>query len=249
MTQVIKISGREIDQPEFLENLADILANTQEPTVIVHGGGKEISQLQNIFGIRHKYIDGLRVTDEISLELVKMVLCGAVNPRIVEMLQLLGIQAQGISGIDQGMIRARKLEHPEHDYGRVGVVESVREAVLQDLLDRGIMPVVAPICLGADGIYNVNADHVGGAVGAALKADRMVFMTNVPGVSDNQGLVETLTPERAEALITTGIIAAGMIPKVRTAIELLHQGVKSVFIADIHGFRRDEGTIVKLSEE
>lgn len=244
--QVIKISGRELDEPQFLDNLAAILATINEPTVIVHGGGKEISQLQHVFGMKHKYIDGLRVTDHMTLELVKMVLCGAVNPRIVEMLQMMGIEAQGLSGIDRGLVTAHKYEHPQHDYGRVGEVESVRADILQELLDKGVMPVVSPICLGEDGIYNVNADHVGGAIGAALKANRMIFITNVAGVLNGEALVESITPELAEGLIDAGIIAAGMIPKIRTAIDLLHQGVQSVFITNLDGFRDGVGTTVTL---
>jgi acetylglutamate kinase len=215
-----------------------------EPTIIVHGGGKEISQLQNQFGIQTKYIDGLRVSDEQSLELVKMVLCGAVNTRIVAALQLAGITAQGLSGLDQGLVKVRKMQHPGGDLGWVGEVVSVQGDVLQSLLTQGITPVIAPICLGEDGAYNVNADHVAGAVGSAVTAERVIFLTNVPGVLHEGQVIQRLTAQTITELITQKVIVDGMIPKVKTALEMVEHGAAQVIITNLDGLKQQTGTVV-----
>ena len=240
--QVLKISGAQLDQPDFLRQLAETLAQVTEPTVIVHGGGKEISQLQAAFGIEPRYLDGLRVSDEQSMGLVIQVLCGSTNARIVTTLQLAGIEAQGLSGLDRGLVRAQKMTHPGGDLGRVGEVVSVRAEILNDFLQQHITPVVAPICLGDDGAYNVNADHVAGAIGASMSANRVVFLTDVAGVMESEQVLPTLTPGYAEELIAQGIIIDGMIPKVRTASDLLARGAKEVLITNLDGLQKGTGT-------
>lgn len=244
MAQVIKVGGNEIDQPGFLAELAGIVAGLTEPTVIVHGGGKEITQLQEKFGIQARYVDGLRISDEASLELVKMVLCGAVNTRIVEILVRHKVEAQGLSGLDRGLARARKMQHPTEDMQRVGEVVSVRGDILTAMLDQGITPVIAPICSGDDGAFNVNADQVAGAVALAIRAERVVFLTNVPGVLNDGALIETLDTQRIQDWIAQGIISGGMIPKVRTALETVQNGVPQARITNLDGLRSGTGTTV-----
>jgi acetylglutamate kinase len=240
MTQVIKISGAQLDDPEFLGRLATALAAMQQPTVIVHGGGKEISELQKRFGVTPQYIDGLRVTDEESLVLVKMALLGAVNPRIIEALAAVNIEAQGLSGLDRALVTAKPMR--DGALGRVGEVVTVRDDILRDLLAQNVMPVIAPICLGSDGAYNVNADHVAGAVGKALNAERIVFITNVPGVLQNEAVLPTLTPQKTKALIDEGVITEGMIPKVQTALDLLERSSGQVVITNWEGLAAGSGT-------
>jgi acetylglutamate kinase len=242
--QVLKISGSQLDEPTFLGELVRVLKGMNEPTIIVHGGGKEISQLQNQFGIQPQYIDGLRVSDSASLELVKMVLCGAVNTRIVTALQLAGITAQGLSGLDQGLVKVRKMGHPSGDLGWVGEVVSVRGEVLRTFLAQGITPVIAPICLGEDGAYNVNADHVAGAVGGAVNAERVIFLTNVPGVLHKGQLIERLTAQTITELIAQKVIVDGMIPKVKTALEMVERGAAQVIITNLDGLKQLTGTAI-----
>lgn len=246
--QVIKISGAQLDDPAFLARFADLLLSLDVPTVIVHGGGKEISELQKHFEVIPRYVGGLRVTDETSLSLVKMALLGAVNPRIVETLGAKGIQAQGISGLDRRLILARQMAHPDGDLGRVGEVVTVQADWLHELLAANVLPVIAPICLGEDGgAYNVNADHVAGAVAAALGAERLVFITNVSGVLHNGQHLDQLTPTAAYELIKTGVITDGMIPKVETALDALSRGAAQVVITNLEGLA--EGGTAFITEE
>ncbi|MBE2272422.1 MAG: acetylglutamate kinase, partial [Anaerolinea sp.] len=232
---VIKISGHELDSPDFLAEFASALKQIDTPYVIVHGGGKEISALQTRLGIEPRYVDGLRVTDAESLALVEMVVGGTVNKRIVRTLVNAGIDALGMSGVDCGVISAEKLMHASADMGFTGEVTAVRVDVLIDFLDQGIIPVIAPICLGENNNFNVNADHVAGAVAGALEAERLVFLSNVPGVLKDGQVIPTLTPGQVGDMIADGSIFGGMIPKVRTALEALAGGVEQVVITDLAG--------------
>ncbi len=243
MTIIIKISGHELDNAEVLAGFAQVIRDLNAPVVIVHGGGKEISQLQERLNIQPKFVDGVRVTDAESLTLVEMVLCGTINKRMVRTLVNAGVNALGISGVDGGMISAAKLLHESVDFGFTGEVTAVRVDLLLNLLDLGIVPVVAPICLGVDNNFNVNADHVAGALASALEAERLVFLSNVPGVLKDSQLIETLTPEQAEALIADGTIFGGMIPKVRTALNALEDDVQQAVITDLDGLRAGGGTV------
>ncbi|MBZ0296532.1 MAG: acetylglutamate kinase [Anaerolineae bacterium] len=240
---VIKIGGNEIDDPVFLEGLGTIIANLQEPVVIVHGGGKEISSLQKVMGIEPTYVDGVRVTDAPSLSIVEMVLCGTVNTRLVRRLLAAGVDALGMSGVDRGLIRAEKMPHPDRDMGFTGEVKAVRGEILLELLGKGITPVVAPISLGPDSTYNVNADHVAGAVAASIQAARVVFLTNVEGVLVDGQLRERLTPAETKALIDDGTIFGGMIPKVQTALHALESGVSQAVITNLQGLKSQSGTV------
>lgn len=242
---VLKIGGNELDQPGFVDQLAQTIAKSPVPLVLVHGGGKEISHLQEQLGIVPHYIDGLRVSDEASLGIAEMVLVGKVNSRLVRTLQLHGVEAQGLTGMDRGLIRARKLHHPQGDLGRVGEPVAVRGEVVLQLLGWGVTPVIAPICLGEDGgPLNVNADHVAGAVAKAIGAEKVIFATNVRGVLHNDQHIPTLNMALAEQLIDQQVIYGGMLPKVRTAQQLVAAGVPQVVITNLAGFLLNEGTAV-----
>ncbi|HLV34082.1 MAG TPA: acetylglutamate kinase [Spirillospora sp.] len=240
---VIKIGGHELDDEAFLGELADAVKALNEPVVIVHGGGKEISSLQKKMGIEPRYLNGVRVTDRESLMLVEMVLCGAANRRLVRYLVTGGVDAQGMSGLDRGLIRAEKMQNGEVDMGFTGEVREVRGDILLDMLAQGITPVIAPICLGPDSSYNVNADHVAGAVAGAIGARRIIFLTNVEGVLNNGSVVAALTTEQAHQMIADGTIFGGMIPKVETALSVLARGVPQAVITNLAGLRSQSGTV------
>ncbi len=214
-----------------------------DAVVIVHGGGKEISTLQKQLNIEPRFIDGVRVTDAESLALVEMVLCGTVNKRLTRVLVNAGVNAVGISGVDGGMISAAKLWHEAVDMGFTGEVTAVRVDLLLNLLELGITPVVAPICLGESSNFNVNGDHVAGALAAAVEAERLVFLSNVPGVLKEDQVIDSLTPDQTDALIADGTIFGGMIPKVRTALGALDAGVSQAVITDLKGLRENGGTV------
>ena len=243
MTIVIKISGHELDSADYLAGFAQVIRDLNAPTVIVHGGGKEISTLQTRLSIEPKFVDGVRVTDGESLALVEMVLCGTVNKRLVRTLVNAGVNAVGLSGVDGGMVSAAKMYHETLDMGFTGEVTAVRVDVLLNLLELGITPVIAPICLGDENNFNVNADHVAGALAAAIEAERLVFLSNVPGVLKDDQLIETLTPEQTEVLIGDGTIHGGMIPKVRTALNALDADVAQAVITNLDGLRAGGGTV------
>ena len=213
-----------------------------EQLIIVHGGGKEITRLQQQLNIEPQYVDGLRVTDADSLALVEMVLCGVVNKRLVRHLLAAGVDAQGLSGVDRGLIRARKLRHDAVDMAYTGEVESVRPEVIGDLLTLGVTPVIAPVSLGADSNFNLNADPVTSAIAPAIAADKVVFISNVAGVLVDSALKPTLTREQAQAYIDCGVIAGGMIPKARAALDLLTAGIPQAVITDLDGWSNNGGT-------
>lgn len=247
MTRVIKIGGNEMNAPGFLEQLAGQLARlaVDGPLVVVHGGGQDIAALQARLGLEPVKVDGLRVTDAESLAVAQMVLSGHTNKHIVRALLAAGIDAVGLSGVDGGLLRCHKKAHPTVDLGLVGEVAAVRVELLVRLLDAGMMPVVSPISLGEDGqIYNVNADEAAGAIAAALPAETLDFVSNVPGVLAGGELLSNLSMDEAEALIADGTVSGGMIPKVRTALDALDRGVRRVRIVNLDGLGGGGGTVV-----
>jgi acetylglutamate kinase len=240
---VLKVSGHELSDHAYLTLFALTIAELKQPTVIVHGGGKEISSLQKTLGIEPRYLDGVRITDKDSLDLVTMVLCGLINKRLVRYLTAVGLEVQGLSGVDRGLVRATKMPHPEVDMGFTGEVAAVRGEILLDLLAQGITPVIAPVCLGEDTEYNVNADYVAGAVASSIDAERLIFLSNVEGVIAEKQLLRSLSPEATEKLIADGTIYGGMIPKVQTALEALSKGVERAVITDLAGLKTHGGTV------
>ncbi|HEU5086949.1 MAG TPA: acetylglutamate kinase [Roseiflexaceae bacterium] len=245
-TFVVKVGGNELDDPAFVEGLAGALAAMRPTPVLVHGGGKEIGIVQKALGGEPRFVDGLRVTDEYALAAAEMVLCGQVSTRLTAALLRHGADAQGLSGVDRGLLRVTKANHPSGDLGRVGTPRAVRAEVLRSLLDAGVLPVVAPVSLGDDGTYNVNADEAAGAIAAALGNAEVVFVTNVPGVLANGEVLARLTAAEVEALIADGTISGGMIPKVRSALTALAAGVHSARITNLAGLASGGGTQIAV---
>lgn len=245
MTQpiLLKVGGNEIDDPQFLTALANYIASQNAPVVIVHGGGKEIGQLQARMGITPQWVDGLRVTDSETLNVVEMVLCGSVNKRLVRRLLNAGIDAEGMSGTDRGLIRARKLHNAAGDLGRVGEVTEVRGSVIKGMLAQGITPVIAPLALGDDGEpFNVNADHAAAAIAQSIGAQQIVFLTNVSAVLVNGQPQPAISQQEAYQFIQDGTIFGGMIPKVQTALHAVALGIPEAVITDLTGLQRGTGT-------
>ena len=247
MTRVIKIGGNELNAPGFLDELArqvaGLAAGTGDPLVVVHGGGQDIAALQARLGIEPVKIDGLRVTDAESLAVAQMVLSGHTNKAIVKAFLAAGLDAVGFSGVDGGLLRCRKKQHPTADLGLVGEIVSVRADFLGHFAAQGIIPIISPISLGEDGqTYNVNADEAAGAIAQALAATTLDFVSNVPGVLDDGRVLTTLTPAQAAALISAGVVTGGMIPKVRTALDALARGVPMVRIVNLDGLSSGGGT-------
>ncbi|MGQ9550099.1 MAG: acetylglutamate kinase [Roseiflexus sp.] len=245
---VIKVGGNDLDDATFVAELARVVAAIRPFPVLVHGGGKEIGILQETLGSTPRFVGGLRYTDATALTAAEMVLCGSVSTRLVAALITAGADALGISGVDRGLIRVVKQEHPAGDLGRVGRPTAVRNEVLRDLLDHGIIPVIAPIALGPDGPYNVNADEAAGVVAAALGAGEVVFVTNVPGVLVNGDVMHRLTRNEIESLIADNTITGGMIPKVRAALTALDAGVRAARITNLEGLP-DQGTTIVTERE
>jgi acetylglutamate kinase len=213
--------------------------------VVVHGGGPQIGNLLERLGIKSKFIAGLRVTDSETMEIVEMVLVGRVNQEIITAINSLGGNAVGASGKDGKIIVAKKIDIsnivqdgidiPEGaDLGMVGEVERINPHLIKVLESAGFIPVIAPIGFDKEGrSYNINADHVAGKIAGALKAEKLILLTNVPGILDKEkNLISSLTEASARDLMKKGVIASGMIPKVRCAIEALHEGVNKAHIID-----------------
>lgn len=239
---VIKIGGNDLEQPGFVDELAAAVAalHAQTPCILVHGGGRTISRLQQQLGLEPVYFNGQRVTDDASLEVVEMALSGKVNKQLTLALLHAGVDALGISGVDRGLLR---VEPWAADMGRVGRIVSVRADVLQGLCDQGVVPVVSPISMGADGRYNVNADHAAGAIAAALRAEYATFLTNVPGVQVGAQVAPYLTVGETETLIAQGVINGGMIPKVNAALAAIAGGVQKAMITNLSGLSAGTGTV------
>jgi acetylglutamate kinase len=242
---VLKIGGQEIDDPEVVRQVGQAVAALPEPPILVHGGGKEIRELQARLGMTPQYIDGLRVTDAESLDVVQMVLVGRVNKRLVSSLSQAGVDAFGMSGVDRNAVRAEKLEHHAGDLGHVGRVTQVRTEVFRHLLESGITPTLSPLCYGADGsIFNVNADHVAVAVAIAMQAAALVFVSNVPGILKDTQLLSELSAAEVEQLILDGVVTNGMIPKARSALSAVAAGVTAVRITNLEGLKAGTGTTI-----
>ena len=214
--------------------------------LIVHGGGPEISKSMDKLGKESKFIKGLRVTDEETVEIAEMVLDGKVNSDVVNMLNCRGVRAVGLSGKDAGMIKARKKMATVYnedgntekvDIGYVGEVESIDISIVQDLLERDYIPVIAPIGVGQDGeSYNINADYVAAEIAGALHAEKLLLLTDIDGVykdfEDKDSFISTLTVAEAKEYIKDGIISGGMIPKIEACLKSIEAGTNKVHIID-----------------
>jgi acetylglutamate kinase len=212
--------------------------------VIVHGGGPQINEVMKKMGIKPVFVEGQRVTDEETMSVVEMVLVGTVNKNIVSLIHKAGGKAVGLSGRDGNLIVAEKMKIYKYtgedrppeiiDIGRVGKVKEVNPEVLNTLIERGFIPVIAPVGVGEDGeAYNINADLVAGALAKALKAEKLIYLSDVEGVKDEKGnLISTLKVDEIENLISSGIAKGGMIPKLKSARKAILGGTKKAHIID-----------------
>lgn len=233
-TVVIKFGGHAMGSDEAMETFArDIVLMQQVGVnpVIVHGGGPMINDMLDRLNIKSEFVEGKRVTDEATMEVVEMVLSGRVNKRIVQAINSQGGRAVGLSGKDANLITC---DPTDPKLGLVGTPRDIDPTLLNKLFEADMIPVIAPLGAGDNGeTFNINGDTVAGAIAAALNADRLLLLTDVSGVKNAEGVVLTeLTPENIRELTISGIIAGGMIPKTETALTAIQGGVRAVVILD-----------------
>jgi len=246
-TIVIKYGGHAMGDEDVARQFARdvvLLEQTAINPIVVHGGGPQIEAMLKRVGVQSQYAAGLRITDAKTLEIVEMVLAGLINKQMVGYINEAGGKAIGLCGKDGNMVIARKLTRTVVDPGSnieklvdlgfVGEPDKVDVTVLTQILGRELIPVLAPVAAAANGgTYNVNADTFAGAIAGALKAKRLLLLTDVPGVLDKSGkLIKQLSANEARRLIADGTISGGMIPKVETCIDALERGVEGVVILD-----------------
>lgn len=246
-TIVVKFGGNAMVDPALHESFARdivLMKLVGMNPVVVHGGGPQIGALLEKLGIKTEFIDGMRVTDGQTMDVVEMVLGGSVNKEIVASLNRNGGKAIGVTGKDGQLIRARKLHAsrvtPEMsvpeiiDIGHVGEVEQIDTQVLDVILGSDFIPVIAPIGVGSDGsTYNINADLVAGKLAEVMQAEKLMLLTNVAGLMDKEENILTgLTTSQVDSLIADGTISGGMLPKIRCALEAVKGGVTSAHIVD-----------------
>lgn len=205
--------------------------------VIIHGGGQKITEIAEKMGQPARFVNGLRVTDEETMDIVKMVLIGSINKDIVSLFSRIGLPAVGISGKDGNFLIAEKITDKNVDLGYIGKIINVNNDLIDALEEHNFLPVIAPVAIGKDHkAYNVNADYAASAIAAHLKADKLILLTDVPGVmqdkKDKSTLIKTLKIARVEEMIAAGEIDKGMIPKIRAGIEAIKGGVAKVHIID-----------------
>ena len=240
---VVKYGGHAMGDESVARNFARdmvLLEQSGVNPVVVHGGGPQIGAMLTKLGIKSEFADGLRVTDKATVEVVEMVLAGAINKQIVGFINSEGGRAIGLCGKDGNMVTAQKVRKVEQDgkpaidLGFVGEPSKVDSTVLEQVLGRELIPVLAPIAQGAEGeTFNVNADTFAGAIAGALNAKRLLLLTDVPGVLDkDKNLIKQFHIGDIPALIADGTITGGMIPKVETCIYAIEQGVEGVVILD-----------------
>jgi acetylglutamate kinase len=246
-TIVIKYGGHAMDDEDlkvsFIRDVILMRYIGLNP-VIVHGGGPQIDGMLEKIGKKSNFVEGMRVTDGETMDIVEMVLVGKVNKEIVSMINQYGGHAVGLSGMDGGLIRARKLWIPRRgkdeqekdllDIGQVGEVESIDPEVIETIKNNKWIPVIAPVGIGPAGeMYNINADLVAGKIAASLRAEKFILLTDVEGVLDGEKrLISTMNADTAGRLLKEGIIKGGMIPKVNCCLQALREGVKKTHIID-----------------
>lgn len=236
---VVKYGGSAMIDKELEESVIKdvaLLKLVGMKPIIVHGGGKEISKWLNLVGKETEFVEGLRVTDNDTMEIAEMVL-SKINKGLVQMIEKLGVKAVGISGKDGGTIHVEKKIVNGQDIGFVGNVKDVNSDLIDTLLDNDFIPVIAPIGLGKNyESYNINADDAACAVATAIKAEKLAFLTDIEGVctnpDDKDTLISVLTLEKANELIEDGYIGGGMLPKIRNCIDAVNNGVNRVHILD-----------------
>ena len=261
LSVVIKFGGHAMGEQASIEAFARDIVFLQQvgaKPVVVHGGGPQIGSMLARLEMESNFIDGLRVTDQQTISIVEMVLAGAINKSLVASISAAGGMSVGISGKDGNLIIAKKLNHRTKDtdsaienlvdLGYVGIPDKVDKQVLDALLGVNMIPVVAPLGLGADGqTYNINADTAAGSIASALNASRLLMLTDVDGVLDDNGkLIPRLSIAQARQLILNGVIKGGMIPKVETCIQAVQSGAGAAVILD---GRKKHAVLVELFTE
>jgi len=246
-TFVIKYGGHAMVDEQLRSSFAEdvvLLKFIGINPVIVHGGGPQIGEVLGKMGIESSFVQGMRVTDQETMDVVEMVLGGKVNKMIVNLINRQGGKSVGLSGKDGNLLEAEKLliydtpqaDRPPEiiDVGKVGVVRKVNPDILRSLDTTGFIPVIAPVGVDEEGeTYNINADLVAGSVAAALQAEKLILLTDVPGVLDKKGeLLSSLPHEEVQTMIASGDIAGGMLPKINCCLEALSGGVKKTHIVD-----------------
>ena len=241
-TIVVKYGGNAMQGDELIAGFARdivLMKLVGMNPVVVHGGGPQIGAHLEKLGKKSQFIDGMRVTDAETMDVVEMMLGGLVNKAIVSQINQQGGRAVGLTGKDGGLIRARKMLMNDKtgvavDLGQVGEVEKIDPRVITHLEQGGFIPVIAPVGVGEQGeAYNINADIVAGKLAAVLQAEKLILLTNIRGVLDKQGTVLTgLSVHQVESLIADGTIYGGMLPKIRCALDAVNSGVKSAHIID-----------------
>jgi acetylglutamate kinase len=248
-TFVVKLSGKATEDPQNLSSIAEELALLHQVGIricVVHGGGKQLSDLASMMGIKQTIINGRRVTDDATLEMAKMVFAGKINTDILAALRNRGVEAVGLSGVDGNIVHAerrppkevlnRQTGEREHvDFGHVGDILEINERLLMVLLEQGYLPVISSLGADAEGtVFNINADTIAAEIAVRLKAEKLILLSDVHGIYLKEGQPETklsqLTAAEAEALIRDGQATGGMIPKLQSIIALLGRGVHSAHI-------------------
>ena len=241
-TIVIKYGGNAMTDAALKEGFAKdvvLLKLCGMNPIVVHGGGPQINHMLEKVGKQGEFVQGMRVTDAETMEVVEMVLGGSVNKEIVSMLNQFGGKAVGLTGKDGHFMKAKKLfiNTPDKngvDIGQVGTVDSIDGTLISGLADKGYIPVIAPIGVGRNGeAFNINADLVAGRLAKELMAERLIMMTNTPGILDKESkLLTDLTPKLVDDLIADGTLSGGMLPKIASALDAATSGVKATFIID-----------------
>ena len=244
---VVKFGGNAMGKKEYVSSFAEDIVLLQQVgmlPIVVHGGGPQIGEMLSKLKIKTEFIDGLRVTDSETIDVVEMVLSGVTNKSIVTAISNAGAKAVGISGKDGNLITAKRLMKIDEnsdsnveraiDLGFVGVPKKIDTQVIKALINEKMIPVIAPVGMGEDGLtYNINADTATGAISASMKASRMIMLTDVSGVLDEKGeLISELTINEALDLIKNKVVVGGMIPKLRTCIDAVEGGAEASVIMD-----------------
>lgn len=236
-TVVIKYGGAAMQEESLKQQFAEdvvLMKYVGMNPIIVHGGGPQISEMMKKFGKEPKFVQGIRVTDAETMRIVEMVLSGVINKEIVMLINRHGGSGVGLTGKDGTLIEAKKIKHKEADMGQVGEVHQINPEILETLGGGRFIPVISPIAADREGnSFNVNADTVAGRLAAALSAEKMILLTDVPGILDGEGrLLTALSRKEGLRLVRNGVINKGMLPKMASAVAALDGGVRKVHIID-----------------